>query len=240
MILEIDVGNTFVKWRLLSVGEVAHAGKALTADIESMDVEFWSDSVTEVRVASVAGVEKNRALSELVRDRCACEPLFAKTVSSCAGVKNSYIEPSRMGVDRWLVMLAANARAEGASCIVDCGSAITVDYLDEHGQHLGGYIMPGLRLMNKALLADTAEIRVDQDIDHFDLSPGKHTSAAVVHGINFVFKALQEKISEEINNHSSMRLFITGGDGELFHSLCQQGEYVEDLVMDGLRLSEWR
>ena len=240
MILEIDVGNTFIKWRLLSDGVAVHAGKALTANIETMNVEFWSASVTEVRVASVAGEEKNSALIELVRDRCDCEPLFAKTVSSCGGVKNSYIEPSRMGVDRWLVMLAAYARTKGASCIVDCGSAITVDYLDENGQHLGGYIMPGLRLMNKALLADTAEILVDQDIDRFDLSLGTHTSSAVVHGINFVFKALQEKISDEIGQHPGMQLFITGGDGRLFYSLCQQGEYIEDLVLDGLRLSEWQ
>ena len=41
---------------------------------------------------------------------------------------SSYAEPERMGVDRWLVMLAAHARNEGALCVIDAGTAVTVDW----------------------------------------------------------------------------------------------------------------
>ncbi|MDP1069535.1 type III pantothenate kinase, partial [Klebsiella pneumoniae] len=77
----------------------------------------------------------------------------------------------RMGVDRWLAMLAAWQRV-GQSCwVVDCGSAITLDLLDAEGRHQGGYILPGLRLMQQSLLGNTAEVRVDRDVEHYSVAP---------------------------------------------------------------------
>ena len=237
MILELDAGNTFVKWRLLDRNQVCERGKFLTAS----DEWIWPaccDHLTEVRVASVAGKDVNNRLIDQIKELSACVPVFAYTVRSVAGVENSYSDPSRMGVDRWLAMLAAYSECKRACCIVDCGSAITVDYLSDDGQHLGGYIIPGLRLLNAALLQNTAEVIVDQDIKTFDLSPGKNTSAAVTHGVNYLFDSLCQKVCSDLEALSeSSALYITGGDGALFQQLAGQGKYVPDLVMDGLQWS---
>ena len=228
MILEIDIGNTFTKWRH-SGGE---RGKLFTANFTSAGFSEWQGlDVTEVKVASVGGEEVNGRIRACCAQLGFPEPRFAATTDSAAGVVNSYGDPSRMGVDRWLAMLAAYGYESGACCVVDCGSAITVDYLAANGEHIGGYIIPGLNLMQRGLLANTAEILVDQEIDDFDLSPGRHTSAAVTHGINFAFAALVEKIVAELNGAS---LYITGGDGALFHRLAGTGSYKPDLVLDGL------
>jgi type III pantothenate kinase len=234
MILEIDAGNTFIKWRLLEGERIQEHGKFLTASDLWPVQESWSNA-TESRIASVAGDAINSKLKSCVNSFSGHEPKFAVTSKHCSGVTNSYEDASRMGVDRWLVMLAAYNDCKQACCIVDCGSAITVDYVAANGEHLGGYIIPGLRLMNESLLANTAEIKVDQSIDHFELSPGTHTSSAVVHGVNYLFKALCEKIQSDLQGMSvDYRLYITGGDGELFHQLIGEGCYRPDLVMDGL------
>lgn len=194
----------------------------------------WSACFNIIRVASVAGEAVNQQLVDGFAGTANPAPVFARTQARAAGVTNSYQEPARMGVDRWLVMLAAYSKARGRCCVVDCGSAITVDYIEADGRHQGGYIIPGLRLMQRGLLANTAEIIVDQDPEAFTIEPGQHTSAAVVHGINYAFQALAEKIVAELGETD--RLYVTGGDGALFQHLCGRGEFVPELVLDGLVL----
>ena len=67
-------------------------------------------------------------------------------------VKNGYREPSSLGVDRWMVVLAAYHRCSGTALVIDLGTAITLDYIRSDGQHLGGYIVPGTHLSQRALL----------------------------------------------------------------------------------------
>jgi len=238
MILEIDAGNTFVKWRLLNHLDVVKRGRFLTEQLSrSIPVE-WQAPVTEIRVASVAGKDVNQQIGSVLSGYHAIEIQFAQTTYVCAGVKNSYAQPERMGVDRWLAMLAAYNNVKRACCVVDCGSAITIDFIDAAGEHQGGYILPGLRLMKQGLLSNTAEIQVDRSMSSFDLEPGRDTSAAVDHGINYLFLSLVEKVARDINTPmESYQLFVTGGDGQLFASLVEGAEYFSDLVLDGLAWS---
>lgn len=231
MILEIDAGNTFIKWRALGEERVVDGGRFLTRELSSQKMPKIWQQCKSVRIASVAGVTINTQLTELL------QPLpvaFARTQFSQSGLNNSYADPSRMGVDRWLAMLAAFHRCDAECCVVDCGSAITVDYVARNGQHLGGFILPGLRLMNNSLQVNTAEVIVDQSIECFSQELGTSTSEAVQHGVNYMFSALVEKVVADVSQRSGCELFITGGDGPLFSQLAGCGHLIEDLVMDGL------
>jgi type III pantothenate kinase len=237
MILEIDAGNTFVKWRYRT-GEqnLGLRGRWLTTEFDASCLEVCEALPRQVLVASVAGAEFERLLSQAIAKRWKCPVRFARSSASAAGVRNSYADPSRMGVDRWLVMLAAWQRYHAPCCIVDCGSAITIDLLDAAGQHQGGYILPGLRLMRNVLTGTTAGILVDRDIESFSTEPGCDTSSAVAHGTNLMFAALAQRLPAIIDRLApDSKLLITGGDGPLLHSLVGQGELLPDLVMDGLR-----
>lgn len=225
--LDIDVGNTFLKWRLEAR---ALRGRVRHSDIAQAD---WPVQVSRVRVASVAGDQINRSLSEFVAKRWNVTAEFARTTAAYAGVTNSYSDPSRMGVDRWLAILSAWHRAKSECWVVDCGSAITVEQIDNNGMHLGGYIIPGVQLMSQNLLKNTAEIIVDHSIDHFNAEPGINTSEAVQHGLNLVLEALAEKI---MRRAGMAPVYVTGGDGELFCSLACGSVWCPDLVMEGLPL----
>ncbi|TCK06014.1 type III pantothenate kinase [Marinobacterium mangrovicola] len=232
MILEIDVGNSFLKWRLREPGQLP--GVAARVALSALSAEGFQalGHVEAVYVASVADESFNHNLAGLIEAAGLPAASFARTRSACAGVKNSYAKPELMGVDRWLAMLAAWDRAGVGCCVVDCGSAITVDYLNAAGVHRGGYILPGMGLLSAALLAKTARVFVDAPAEEFDLSPGRSTSDAVTHGSNFLFDALVQRVLASLAPGEP--LFITGGDGALFHRLAGRGEWLPDLVLDGL------
>ncbi|GGC09775.1 type III pantothenate kinase [Marinobacterium zhoushanense] len=236
VILEIDIGNTFLKWRLrdLSSG-CLRSGRVLTGEALGSLVSEWGQGIDEVWIGSVAADEVNRSLTDLLLANGFPSPRFARTEAAAAGVINSYDNPAFLGVDRWLAMLAARQRAAGACCVVDCGSAITIDYLAADGRHMGGYILPGMRLLQRALLGNTARVFVDRPLAVFDPSPGRNTSDAVTHGADFMFDAIQLRLKQSLD--PQVALYITGGDGELFQRLLGRGEWVPDLVLDGLQFA---
>ncbi len=240
MILEIDIGNTFLKWRYACPQQGWVRGRLLARQLEAAACDkgqfgCWPDAISRVRVGCVAGAATEALIADYCLKRWSLEAEFARVQAQQAGVRNSYADPSRMGVDRWLGMLAGYHQVGGEVCVVDCGSAITIDFVGADGQHRGGYIVPGVRLMASSLLANTAQVIADQTVDGFDLTPGTHTSTAVFHGINFVFDALARRLLAQLEaDYPGAALLITGGDGELFAHLAGRGEYCPDLVLDGL------
>jgi type III pantothenate kinase len=74
------------------------------------------------------------------------------------GVRNLYADPARLGADRWAAAIGAWHRVKGACVVVSAGTATTVDAIDEHGSFLGGLILPGHGLMQRALASGTAAL----------------------------------------------------------------------------------
>ena len=100
-------------------------------------------------VASVVSNERTVDLLEQLASRFARIDV-ARTQATCAGVRIAYAEPARLGVDRFLALLAAHERA-GAALVVGVGTALTLDLIDARGQHHGGRIAPSPALMREAL-----------------------------------------------------------------------------------------
>ncbi len=234
MILDLDIGNTFIKWRCEE-----RRGQWLTAELTSDGFDQMCAGLTpsRVRIASVADNELQLAIISRVRQCWGLEAEIAKTSARAAGVSNSYQDPSRMGVDRWLAMIAGYRRSRRACCVVDCGSAITVDYVDGQGVHLGGYIIPGLRLMRTGLLKNTSRVLVSSAAGNWQNSaPGRSTEEAVDHGICLLLDALAARIVSDYRRllGDDAALLVTGGDGDSFRQSAGQGDYCPELVLDGL------
>ena len=144
-----------------------------------------------------------------------------------------------MGVDRWLAMLAARARHRGRICVVDVGSALTIDLVAADGAHEGGYIIPGPALMERALLLDTNRVRFDESID-YALSPGNSTAEAVRHGIA-IAQAGAVALALEKAAADAPALYFCGGAGDMLMELLDRGgTSVPDLVFEGLELMATR
>lgn len=235
-ILQLDVGNSSAKWRLVEAGAVLARGRWVAADEESHGALFGLECTPgAIWIASVADHEQETELADRLRRQWSLEPWFAHTSARAGDVVNSYREPALMGVDRWLAMIAARARNSGRLCVVDAGSALTIDIVDAAGRHEGGYIVPGPELMERALLLDTQRVRFDRGAD-YALVPGQSTAEAVRHGIALaqagaVALALERLVEEP------PALFFCGGAGRLLMNLLDRGgEWAPDLVFEGLEI----
>lgn len=83
---------------------------------------------------------------------------IARTQSRLAGVRIAYAQPAKLGVDRFLALLAAHAREASAWLVVGVGTALTLDLLDASGRHRGGRIAPSPALMRRALHGAAAQL----------------------------------------------------------------------------------
>nr|ADI18754.1 putative transcriptional regulator, homolog of bvg accessory factor [uncultured gamma proteobacterium HF4000_36I10] len=239
VILEFDLGNTAAKWRLLQGVELIERGRV--SDLASL-VMPPEASIDTVRVASVAGEVREQALSQWCRDSLGLEARFARSTTVCAGVTNAYAEPERLGVDRWLAVLAAYHQFPQGALVVDAGTALTVDMVDAGGRHLGGYILPGHHLMQNSLRQDTARVYYTES-DRPELRPGQSTAEAVVNGAALAATAVATAALAQAREQlgADCAALLTGGDAELLMQLLGEkaGDfaYSPDLVMEGLALA---
>jgi len=234
--LQLDVGNSSAKWRLVKDGQVIARGKYLTEDEVSRQMLLDSTArPDQIWIASVAAPAAEAALSAMLVQHWGVVPWFARTQARTGNLRNSYKDPARMGVDRWLVMLAANKRVSGRACVVDAGSALTIDMVDASGRHEGGYIIPGPALMERALLLDTDRVRFAEEVE-YGLSPGTSTAEAVRHGIALAQAGAVAKAIERSGEPGPALLFCGGGGEVLMQLLGQGGSYIPDLVFEGLEV----
>ena len=236
MILELDVGNSRIKWRLLAEDDLAvvKAGHVPGFD-ELLLVTELDAAITLARMCSVRGGDVNKRLEDWVRAKHSIALVQASVTQSCGGVTNQYANVSRLGIDRWLAMLAAYRRAGGACMIIDSGTALTIDVVDAQGLHLGGYIIPGLRLMHSSLEANTA-IRLSDNYSTYSESLGHSTDEAVFNGTVTALLATIKQQSASLAKAGDVEIYFAGGDAELLHGLVglDRSEIVTSLVFDGL------
>ncbi|OHV11551.1 type III pantothenate kinase [Kushneria phosphatilytica] len=219
MILDLDIGNTLSKWRLKDRGtsEIRSRGAVWTreqwrpgADIPDLGV------ITAIRISNVARNEVLERTVSLLKRRVSTIHV-ARSGREALGVTNGYEEPGRLGVDRWLGSLAGY-QLTGGCMVVDCGSAITMDIVLPGGRHLGGYILPGLRLMKESLQLGTRRVAIDPEVESGGLpGPGRNTIDAVNHGVYLAAISAINRIYSETCDREDMALplLLTGGDARV-------------------------
>jgi type III pantothenate kinase len=240
MYLLIDVGNTRIKWRLVTseydIKDLSHNG--MLPDLEN----FIKTLATNKIHVLLAAVNQTQDLKKLLSESNFYNVTIVHSKSFQAGLSNSYANPERMGVDRWLGMIAAftQTKKSGAQCgiiVVDAGSALTIDIVNPAGVHLGGYIVPGLLMAQQTLFTNTERIiqyeeistsHVDHDIYN---KLGNNTLECVEYGVVNQMLALVKQVKEEYWHYE---IFFTGGDGELLASYLKAGTVDKDLVLKGL------
>jgi len=237
VILDVDAGNTRLKWRLRKADSVVSRGAdRLNSDLEALNAALsgQDDAVVAVRVASVGSESHWRDLSERLREVTAVSPLFAVSGREFAGLRSAYDDPSQMGVDRWLAMVAAWCRYRCGIAVVDAGSALTIDFVSPAGRHTGGYILPGWQMHLRSLFDGTARVSAEPATDADRLVPGRDTSSCVNHGIAWLWAAWAARLRDDCREKGVQRVVLTGGDSDRVEAAGIEAEVWPDLVLDGL------
>jgi type III pantothenate kinase len=245
--LLIDAGNTRLKWATLHGARLGRA-QALDWNARSMDRvarAVMRTSAERVLICSVAGAAFERALRRAARLAGKRMPQFVRSTRRAAGVRNGYLETWRLGADRWVAMLGARAlHPTRPLCVVDVGTALTIDLMDSLGRHRGGLIVPGPTLMVDSLLNDTAGIRVRagryvRASRRAGALFGRSTRAGLLGGSTMACAALIERALTEARRELQARpllLLSGGGAAQVAPLLSVPHRRVDGLVLHGLAL----
>lgn len=242
--LLFDVGNTSLKWGVLDDDHLVRTGKlshqALKDSGFSSLARKLPRQVEHVLVSNVAGQDFATRLSAFVGIHCGVDPRFARSARQAHGVTSGYQRPRRLGVDRWVAMIGARAQVGGALCVVDAGSAITIDALDREGRHLGGQIIPGLHLMARSLQTNTSGIRElrirltdpGPGMAHFADSTGRAIQAGA---LNAICGAIERAVRTLRAEGFRPKVVLTGGSAApIVGQLTAKVIYRPHLVLEGL------
>ncbi|MGR9051854.1 MAG: type III pantothenate kinase [Gammaproteobacteria bacterium] len=238
MTVLVDIGNSRLKWgsasafSIKSGAPIAHRADAFEVELETV----WQNvqpSPTRVAVSCVAA----ESVADTARSIAAklwphAEWIRAVSEASACGVVNGYRFPKQLGVDRWLSLIGARRlRPDTVVCIVDCGTAVTVDVVAADGRHLGGLIAPGLTLMKQTLSKNTVALPFNNNV--YPVGLAETTEAGIFNGTLFAVVGLIRSVMERLNEKPA--LILTGGDAVLIAEHLNLDCSVEpDLVLYGL------
>lgn len=243
MILEIDYGNTRLKWRLLNADSQKPVKTGAAIDLQGLFISLKNIENAEVvycRVCSVRMADDNAKLAVLIKDLYGIAVEYAQSQQTLVGVTNGYLDPDRLGVDRWLAIVAAYVRVQGACVVIDCGTAITVDYIRADGLHLGGCIVPGMRMMRAMLESGTQLVKDTTDaVVDTSMIFGDTTHAAVTIGVrSMVSGFIKEQLqSAQSALGASFVVLCTGGDSRVVCAVTADARVEDDLVFIGLAIA---
>lgn len=240
--LLVDIGNSRVKWAMLEdgrLGEQQAVSHAAWAPDDWRRKLFPRPGVDRVVAATVAGASGADALRTAALQETGTEATFVTATREAAGVRNGYQDAGLLGVDRWLAVIAAHRLVSGACCVVDVGTAATIDAVTADGQHLGGFIVPGPDLMMRSLWSGTSDLaaKTAGSGDGAESLFADNTRDAIERGCRLAVAALIERSLAELSRSlpAPPALLLTGGAaGQVSPYLATAGRIVPDLVLRGL------
>lgn len=240
MKLLVDIGNSRVKWATMDKSGLSDSQsfQRSKTGIKAALNKAWKslNDIEAVYVANVGGDKLGQQLAEWTEKNWQLSPVFVKSEQKHFGVTNAYEEADKLGIDRWLSLIAARQHARQAQCVIDCGTAMTIDIVSKSGQHQGGMILPGLSLMRSSLTANTDALTEEPDAKEFK-TLATNTFSAIQAGTLYSVTATLERIINDLrqNFKNQVRFIITGGDAEqLLPLLPDDVNHYPDIVLKGL------
>lgn len=242
--LLLDVGNSRLKWGVLEDGDIRRTGHISQEKLREQGLSALTTKlprrVDVVWVSNVAGASFATRLSGVIGAHCNAEVHFARSEKRGWGVTNGYRQPRRLGVDRWVAMIGAWAEIKSACLVVDAGTAVTLDAIDDEGLHLGGQIIPGVETMLESLSLATSDIprvaasskQASGDLKMF----GANTAAAVREGAqNAITGAIERAVRTLRSNAYDPTIVLTGGGASrILGALDEAPLHRPNLVLHGL------
>ncbi len=247
MNLLVDIGNSRLKSAFSPPGTVkiepftpfawrdtSRPSAAVVDEFGQLLDDLWSSITPErIIVCNVAGEVVLAALSAWCGKKGWPDFELCESGESFDGLINGYANPLQLGSDRWAAMIGARAENKGALCIIDSGTATTVDLVDQRGQHLGGAIFPGVNTMRRALNTYTAGL--------FDSSGNiqpfaNATKQGIAGGTGYASAgAIDRFVDEALLELTPLTVIFTGGEASLVAPLLRNTVVVDELlVLKGL------
>ena len=218
--LILDIGNTRTKAAVVQGGEILQ--QQVAGCLEELDLErICNDFAVDKAIASVVGRKPD--FGSLL-PACLMEGFHLLGYESRLPIVVDYDTPQTLGMDRVAAVVGARQLCTGCPVVVvDAGSCITIDLLDDADCYRGGAILPGLRMRFEALNHYTAALPLveleDGELDGTVATPtvGRSTRSSIVAGVcNAALFEIEGFINDYSRRWPGVKLFLTGGNADFF------------------------
>ena len=209
MNLAIDIGNTRVKTGVFEVNTLLHNESVRLKDIsKNLTKIIGKFKITHAIISSVGKL--NNEIIELLSPAIFVLQLNHKT---SIPFTNNYKTPQSLGVDRIALMAAAvNKFPNKNVLVIDAGSCITYDFINDNNEYLGGSISPGIEMRYKSLNSYTMKLPKLSLIAEIP-EVGNSTQNAIHIGIlNGVIQEIEGVIDQFKVKNKKLTVVLTGGD----------------------------
>ncbi|TDS56555.1 type III pantothenate kinase [Myroides indicus] len=210
MILAIDIGNTRTKIAWFENNSLKDLSVIENGDLLQKIQKFSKKAISKITVIlSSVGKLDQETLFWLSENTF----LYIVSHQSALPFKNLYATPTTLGIDR--IVLAAGAVLSYPSSnrlVIDAGTCITYDFINDKNEYLGGSISPGIQLRYKSLNDYTVNLPLLSP-EPINFLTGNSTSASIHSGvINGVTAEIDNIIHQYKGIHSNLTVILTGGD----------------------------
>ena len=254
MLLAADVGNTNVvfalfepdgqggytiraRWRIATdprrTGDEYAVWLMQLLKIEGVDRE----DITQMIFASVVP-RADHNLTVLSQKYFGITPLFAGQGAAAWRFEIDVDQPSSLGADRALNILAAHHKYGGDLIVIDFGTATKFEAIDFNGTYKGGSIAPGINLSLDALVGKTAKLpRIAIRAPESTSVIGRNTEEQMLIGVFWGYVAMMEGMVErmKVEIGRPAKVVATGGLAILFDEATEIFDHVDaDLTIEGL------
>ncbi|MGB8451664.1 MAG: type III pantothenate kinase [Anaerocolumna sp.] len=247
MIFLANIGNTNLSYGLFHQKIVASEYFPIIDLLTQRDIENLCHSLLkkyqlspgQIKGAVLSSVVpgKTPMLIKAVKNSFALEPLLISDNTDWSFDYSAY--SGLLGTDRLLVCQAAMKKYKPPFIAIDCGTASTLNVIDQAGSFLGGIILPGVLTGLQALTAKTSQLN-PVSFSHPKSVIGKNTAECMLSGATYGTAALLEglvlRIQEELDT-DDVSVIITGGNSETIIPHCTLPlHYEPELLLEGLAL----
>ncbi len=201
----LDVGNTHSKYGLWEDGKIKYSEECDTISLADLELP------DNIPVAAATVVPK--AKKQLKR-----KDIFWVEHDVVTGIDLSLVNAAQLGTDRIANLAALACNAQLPAIIIDCGTAVTVEVLDENKVFRGGHIAPGRFLQRKALADYTAQLPFLPVNQTRAKTFGLNTEDAIMLGTDIgLIGAVREFIADTKRELgiNSCQVYVTGGDSNI-------------------------
>ena len=246
MNLLIDFGNSRFKWATSENGSLqssaaeVYDSKQTGVVIKNLLARLPIQQSRQIHVVSVLGEEFDQEFVQHAADIADANIAYYVSQREAFGIRLAYDDPASYGADRYAALVAAYHSGKGAKIVVDCGTAVTVDAINEGGIHLGGLIVPGVELMCSMLAENTTGISHSDSTNGVEyLNASTHDSVVsgstlcLRHGLHSIIANIQQKLGQRAS------VYVTGGASAAIIDM-ENDQIIErpDLVLEGLQIMQ--
>ncbi len=246
MIVLIDIGNSRTKYAQLNDDKLSATIQVNNQDVSCDYFTRHFDIASQIVVANVG----NSDLTDKLKKWCVLAKIKFTQVHSEQQkntLTSAYQQPTQLGIDRWLALLAATKLYPQQSVlIVDAGTATTVDFVTGDGQHQGGWILAGINALFNSILSHSTLVHATNKTEA-SLVFGDNTTDNVNNACWAATLGMITQAIQQVQENSCLdKIVLTGGNGRALTELLLNDKthnisaattihYIDNLIFYGLQ-----